>query len=386
MRMQFNVFGKKLFGAKYETMKRTLPVYLIVFWGVRTAGVKIAIAPFIMYLTVGGFTAGLMWQALSSEDNAGSLQNLFMLPFERRELVFSYVSALGAHTLLTKTAGLLAIILAVSTWSGMEIVGGILCGGNAVLMTACIYARKKYGSAAGLLWAGAILGTILFLWDSAAFVLLISGNILLAVLLLSGVDAYSFYPAGSRPRCLSHSGKGCLVWRYLLRYLTAHKNYSANTAAMWGVACVLPAFLGKMERTFVMPIGFAILSLNTPVSILLSSDPDLEQAVRFLPGQRRTFCLPYCLFLFLCNMTANAIFLASWQIQIGGADSPVIFMAAFFALAGSMGSVLLEWFCPLRGWKTQSDLWHHPRKYLVPAAMLLLAGAIGTMRQILPVR
>ena len=33
MRMQFNVFGKKLFGAKYETMKRTLPVYLIVLWG-----------------------------------------------------------------------------------------------------------------------------------------------------------------------------------------------------------------------------------------------------------------------------------------------------------------------------------------------------------------
>ena len=155
---------------------------------------------------------------------------------------------------------------------------------------------------------------------------------------------------------------------------------------MWGVACVLPVFLGKMERTFVMPIGFAILSLNTPVSILLSCDPDLEQAVRFLPGQRRAFCLPYCLFLFLCNMAANAIFLASWQIQIGGADSPVIFMAAFFALAGSMGSVLLEWFCPLRGWKTQSDLWHHPRKYLVPAAMLLLAGAISTMRQILPVR
>lgn len=384
MRMLFNAFGKKLFGAKYETLKRTLPVYLVVFWGLRTAGCKTAVAPFIMYLTVSGFTAGVMWQALSSEDNAGSLQNLFMLPFERRELVFSYVSALGVHALLTKTAGLLAVILAVSPQSGMEILGGMLCGGNAVLMTACIYAQKKHG--AGLLWTGTVLGTILFLWDSAAFVLLLSGNILLSVWLLSGVDAYSFYPAGSRRRYLSHSGKRCLIWRYLLRYLVSCGNYLANTAAMWGVACVLPVFLGKMERIFVLPIGFAILSLNTPVSILLSCDPDLEQAVRFLPGQKKAFCLPYCLFLFLGNVAADAIFLASWQMQLGVVGGLMIFTAVLFALAGAMGSALLEWFCPLRGWKTQSDLWHHPRKYLVPGAMLLLAGAISTMQQTLPVR
>lgn len=39
-------------------------------------------------------------------------------------------------------------------------------------------------------------------------------------------------------------------------------------------------------------------------------------------------------------------------------------------------SVLLEWFYPIRGWKIESDLWHHPRKYVVPVAMLLLAGAV----------
>ena len=37
-------------------------------------------------------------------------------------------------------------------------------------------------------------------------------------------------------------------------------------------------------------------------------------------------------------------------------------------------SVLLEWFYPIRGWKIESDLWHHPRKYVVPVIMLLLAG------------
>ena len=50
-----------------------------------------------------------------------------------------------------------------------------------------------------------------------------------------------------------------------------------------------------------------------------------------------------------------------------------------FALLSAIGSVLLEWFCPLRNWKIESDLWHHPRKYVVPGIMMLLAGVVGVL-------
>ena len=143
---------------------------------------------------------------------------------------------------------------------------------------------------------------------------------------------------------------------------------------MWGAACVLPSLFGEMEARFVLPIGFAILSLNTPVCILLSCDPALEQAVRFLPGQQKAFCVPYCLFIFVCNLAADVVFLCSWQIKTGGITLFHILTAAGFALLSALGSVLLEWYCPVRGWKSESDLWHHPRKYVVPAVMMLLAG------------
>ena len=132
-----------------------------------------------------------------------------------------------------------------------------------------------------------------------------------------------------------------------------------------------------MEARFVLPIGFAILSLNTPLCILLSCDPALEQAVRFLPGQQRAFCVPYCLFIFGCNLAADIIFLCSWQIQIGGIVPLYALTAAAFALSSAIGAVLLEWYCPIRGWKIESDLWHHPRKYVVPAVMMLLAGLVS---------
>ena len=336
MKMSFEVTAKKLFGVRYERLTRTLFLELVVFWGLHIARFQVEIDPFILYLMAGAFSAGAMWQALSASDNRTNLENMFMLPFDGRTLVFSYVAALGAYTLLTKTAGLLAVVWAVSHWSWAEILGSILCALAAIVIVSCLYPLR-----------------------------------------LGRTDAYAFYvrPASRRRTVKSH--RRYSVWRYLFRYLMAHKNYLVNTVAMWGVACVLPVLLRQMEARFVLPIGFAILSLNTPICILLSCDPALERAMRFLPGQQKAFCVPYCLFIFLCNLAADLIFLCSWQIQIGGIIPLHALTAAVFALLSAAGSVLLEWYCPIRGWNIESDLWHHPRKYVVPAVMLLLAGLVS---------
>lgn len=98
---------------------------------------------------------------------------------------------------------------------------------------------------------------------------------------------------------------------------------------------------GAAGGSFIMPIGFAILCMNTPMCILLSCDPALEQSVRFLPGQKKTFCIPYGLFIFLCNMTAQIIYLCSWQMTAGGVTSGKILTAVGFAVFGAVGSLLL---------------------------------------------
>ena len=338
MKMSFDVTAKKLFGVNYERLIRTLFPELVVFWGLHISGLQVEISPFILYLMSGAFSGGVMWQALSSDDNRANMENMLMLPFEGRTLVFSYVAALGTYTLLTQTAGLLAVVWAVSEWSWAEILGSVLCALAAIVIVSCLYPLR-----------------------------------------LGRTDAYAFYvqPA-SRGRTVKVHRRYS-VRRYLFRYLMAHKNYLVNTAAMWGVACVLPLLLGQMEARFVLPIGFVILFLNTPVCILLSCDPALERVVRFLPGQQKTFCVPYCLFIFGCNLAADMVFLCSWQIRIGGIGPLHTLTAAAFALLSAIGSVLLEWYCPIRGWKIESDLWHHPRKYVVPAVMLLLAGLVSML-------
>lgn len=375
MKMMFKSFAKKLFGVKYERIGKNFLTGFIVFLGLRSAELRLVIAPFILYLMAATFTAGVMWQALSSEENTDSMTNLFMLPFDGWKLTFSYVGALGSYTLFTKTWLLLAVVYAVARWSLLEIACSILCAVNAIVVSACVYSMRKY-RIVWMLWSGLLIALIFAKIDTIAFFVLLLANLIVAVLILRKADAYAFY----QRKQTKHQIKGMRrpsIWRYFFRYFMSHKNYLANTFIMWGAACLLPLMFAGMEKELVMPIGFAILSLNTPICILLSCDPALEQAVRFLPGQKKAFCVPYCLFIFLCNMMADIIFLVSYQIQLGGVTLSLILTALLFALLSAIGSVLLEWFFPIRGWKLESDLWHHPRKYVVPGVMLLISGLVG---------
>ena len=374
MKMTGKAFAKKLFGARYERLPRTLLIDVIVFWGLYIAGFQVQIAPSVRILMISAFTAGVMWQALSSGDNITELGHMLMLPHRNREFVFSYVAALGVYAVLTKTGLLFAVVLAVSVWKPIEIVGMLICMIHAVLMAGAVYSLRKYWYAGGI-WTAAIVAVILFLGSRAWFSLLLFVNGMFAALILWRADGYAFYQWESKKKRALRQRKTASLCRYFFRYLSCHKNYLLNTAVMWCVALVLPYFLRGMAGMSVIPVGFAILSLNTPICILLSCDRDLEQAVRFLPGQKRRFCIPYCLFIFLCNMAADVIFLLSWQIQNGSVTVFLIAGAVFFALQSAVLSVLLEWFYPIRGWKIESDLWHHPRKYVVPVVMLLIAGA-----------
>lgn len=370
MKMMFKAFNKKLFGVRYERLAKTLFIYVIVFLGLHITGFQVQIAPSVLYLMVSTFTAGVMWQALLSKDNAANMQNMFMLPFDRQKLVFSYTVSLGIYTFLTKSAALLIVLFALSDLNVIKVSGSILCSINAVFMTAKIFSLKKYRYI-GSLWAVIGIAVIVFLGKSHYFLLGVAINGIISLLLLQNADGYSFYLCDGKNSQTVKCHKHYSVLRYLFRYLKAHKNYLLNTVIMWCVASVLPLFFKQMESQFVIFIGFAILSLNTPICILLSCDPALEQAIRFLPCQKRAFCVPYCLFIFLFNIVADSIFICSWQIQIGGITGLIIVIAVVIALQSAVLSVLLEWFCPIRNWKIESDLWHHPRKYIVPTVMIL---------------
>ena len=370
---------KQLLGAKYERIAKSLIACLIAFLAIRTAEIEIEIAPFVFFLTATAFSAGIMWQVLNSSGNADRMIGLFMLPFGNRKMTLSIVLAFTSYTLITKTFLVLTIFFTVHEWSAVQIAVSLLCACNGCFMAAAWYTmtKKRKLLPIAFLWCAAVLLSIFFVQDIVFFALIILASLCLSILCLLTEDAYGFYRPASAKQLIKHTKGTGSILLYLLRYLITNKNYLLNTAGLCLIAAFLPLVLGQFEGLYVMPLGFAILCLNTPICILLSCDPDLEQAVRVLPGQAGRFCGRYCTFIFFVNTALSSVYLVSWQVQHGGVGGMEITVALLIALQSAVLSILLEWCYPIRNWKIESDLWHHPRKYIVPLIMLLIAVLIG---------
>lgn len=376
--------SKQFFGAKYQSAGKSLLAAVILFVAIDAAEFQMEIAPFILYLTSTFFTAGVVFQMLTGKRHIEAMQGMFMLPFDNRSFVFSYVMVLGAHTLITKTLPIWALFFAAAAWYPWEIAIAVFCGCMACAVTAAGYRLCRKGHIVlPVLWATGILAVILLVRQDAVVLTAGAVSILAAVLYLAFADAYDFYSVAASKRAVQHTGHSGSVFVYLARYLLANKSYLINTVGLCAIACFLPLLFGEFQGLNMFPIGLAILCLNTPICTLLSCDPDLEQAIRVLPGQAGRFCRRYCLFIFIVNGIVAGIYLGSWQIIHGGIGLVHVGMVLLFALQSAILSVILEWKHPIRGWKTESDLWHHPRKYLVPLAMLLMAAFVDTYPPVL---
>ncbi len=377
--------SKQFFGAKYEHAVKSLTVCIILFLAIHTAGIEIEIAPSILLLTATALSMGIMWQTLNFSGNADRMAGLFMLPYRNREMTFSLVLAFTSYTLITKTFLVLALFFAIHEWSVWQVVVSLISACNGCFSAVAWYTMTNESSHHWdkkflpflILWCGAIFAPIFFVWDTVIVCFIAFISMLISFFRLLKVDAYIFYHPVSAKLLIKHTKGIGSIFLYLLRYLITNKNYLLNTAGLCVIAGIMPFILGQFERVNVMPLGFAVLCLNTPICILLSCDSGLEQAVRILPGQVKRFCTNYCFFIFSVNMAVNSVYLISWQIWNGGVNSIEIITALVIALQSAVLSVLLEWFCPIRNWKIENDLWHHPRKYVVPIIMFLIAGLIG---------
>ena len=375
MKTMVKALARQLFGPRYEGAWKGLLAAGILFAALRGAELSLALSPRVLCLTSAGVTAGGMAQLLAGKGHRETVEGFLTAPFARRPFVFAYVAALSAHALVTKTLPLWAVLFAVAPRSPGEGAAALLWAGTACAVTAAGYGVGRKGRRlVPLLWAAGLLA-VLLMGEGGIALAAAAGSLGAAVLVLASGDPYDFCPSAPAGRPLRHTGRPGSVGIYLVRCLLANKTYLVNTAGLCVLAVLLPRFFGGWSDCF--PLGLALLCLNTPLCTLLSGDPALADALRVLPGGGRRFCRGYGAFLFVVNGGVALLYLGSWQVLYGGDLLVCGGMVPLFALESAILSVLLEWNFPLRGWKTESDLWRHPRKYLVPLVMLLAAALVS---------
>ncbi len=372
----FHYFMRKNTGNNLRKLYQSPVLFLIAASGLYGAEIKVAVAPFVIYLMTTFLMLSMTMLSLSSTENSADLKNMFMMPLGRGAFLVSYLASISIHVFLIRVFGLLAMIIAVSRPEPGVILRMAACIPFGALLGICVFAfrARPYFGCLLIAAAGAALW---FLHGRILFLPAVFGIMILCMIALHFADVFAFYVAeGSSKRGVSsHRRHG--VFRYLLRYLLLHKNYLVNSAVMIVCACVFPVFFAQNHLESAYPVGFAIVLMNTPLCILLSCSPQTEQAVRILPGQMRAFCIPYCLFLFLSNLIPSALYATFCIIFLGVSPLTAYPAALFFSLHGAIISVALEWFTPIRDWKTETDLWHHPRKYVMPACMALLSSVLA---------
>ena len=210
---------KQLFGAKYERIVRSLLVSVILFFSLFGAGVRITIAPFILYLTATAFSAGIMWQTIGSNRHAETFMGLFMLPFPRNGLTLSYVLSFAAYTLITKSFFVLALLFAVGGWNVAQMVTALLCAVNGCLLAAAWYSMpicKKWPLVA--IWTSGIAAAIFLAPGALVMAVACAVSIVIAFILLTRTDAYVFYRSGHTRQVVKHKSGTASVFVYLLRY------------------------------------------------------------------------------------------------------------------------------------------------------------------------
>ena len=74
MKKIIKALSKQLFGAKYESIWKSLLACGILLFAARAAEIEMPIAPFILYLTSMVLTGCIMWQTLQGSRHSEALQ------------------------------------------------------------------------------------------------------------------------------------------------------------------------------------------------------------------------------------------------------------------------------------------------------------------------
>ena len=221
------------------------------------------------------------------------------------------------------------------------------------------------GERSGLRWvAGGALAVGTLLWRLAP-----AASALLFAACALAVTTYS-RDLRARRRQVGTVGGG--RHSLVLGELATVRTTQVNTLMMLAVALVFTYTM--TGRGLTIPLLMAFVVVNTPLNAYFSRYLSTRTVVLAAPGSRRVL-VAYARDLTLLYMASNCL-VGALIVWLGGGIAETVAAGVLASLAGATTAVLLEVYRPLTSWKSERDVMRHPRKYLPPAAALLVVLAV----------
>ena len=158
----------------------------------------------------------------------------------------------------------------------------------------------------------------------------------------------------------------------VLGELATVRTTQVNTLMMLAVALVFTYTMAG--RGLTIPLLMAFVVVNTPLNAYFSRYLSTRTVVLAAPGSRSVL-VAYARDLTLLYMASNCL-VGALIVWLGGGIAETVAAGVLASLAGATTAVLLEVYRPLTSWKSERDVMRHTRKYLPPAAALLVVLAV----------
>lgn len=375
----YKLLARKLLGERYSSALKALLVSVILGCGLHQTGVVLPLAQSVLIFSAICFSGIVIIQTLSSRENARCLKGLFAMPHNDRQTLWEYAAVIGAYVLCTKTSIMAALLFAFMKLSPTDIVIFFLCFLYALFGGMTAYGLfRRLPVVSGLLAAAPMLMALLLPKGIPAVIAFAAAD-LVAVILFSFLHLDDFYVQESaKLKSTAHRGKTprLLILRYIIRYLLANKNYIVSMLGIIGFGCFFAIMTEKQGIPMGCGFGLAFVSMNTPLTTIVSINRGLNRKLSALPDKTIRFFVPYAAVLFGCNILVYTLYLSIFSVAGGMVGIRAVLTALLFAAENAAFAALLEDRFTITKWKTEPDLWHNPRKYILPVLLVLEAGLI----------
>lgn len=372
----FEVLGRKLLGEKGKSAIRSVIVAYAVYLGLSNLDYKVNVSLRVLLFTNLFFSGTIIFQVLSSKDNSSYLKGFFALPFEGN-CNASYAAVIGAYTLLTKTIQVYALILAFSNVKLLQI---------AIVLVQFVYICLAAMVAFAFLKDRIYISALLLILSVASCFVLPEHAVVIAVygvasavmfLILRSLDPYRFLVQEKKIKVAKRSeASNFLVTKYILRYMLSNKSYVISGLFMIAFGCFFAKTLEEIGAQNGCVIAMTMVAMNTPLAIVVSSNRVLKKKLDMMPDSLKGFFAPYAGFLFGYNMLGYCLFLGVMYMLGMEIHLLTLICAVAFALQGAILVAVIEYRWTLVNWKVETDLLHHPRKYIVPLILMVEASLL----------
>ena len=375
----FKLLSRKILGEKYRSVITSVIIAAIIGGSLSTMEVTIPIAQSILIMFSLFYTGPIVLQALASKDNARCLKGLFAMPCNETRTLWEYAAVIGIYALFTKTILLFALIYAFTTLTAMDIVIMVLASFFSIVGTMIIFGFRKKAPLISLLIIAAAVAMAFLLPNGKFSAIGFAAADIILLLIFSFLKLEDFRVTESSNVKAGQKRSGGSFFpipKYIVRYLLSNKSYIISPLFLLAFA----VFFAYNANTSGMPAGaglaMGLISVNSPIAVIVSSNRNLKNKLDMLPGKAQNFFVPYGFVVAVFFMIIYAIYITAVSIILKNVDYKAIILAPIFSVEAGILNAILESRFPITKWKTEPDLFRHPRKYIIPLIIMFEAAIV----------